>query len=104
MITAALDQMAADVIDTMGELVTFSPIGADAEPVQAIISSTLVSQPSGMGSETWDQQMTFEFLLSDMPSTPKIGDVVIYGDTEYAIAAVIANDGRFIKCIVMVIE
>lgn len=96
-----ISDMNADIFDIMGDPVAYIPVIGTGVEIKALISSSLQTQPSGMGSETWGQITTIEFQVADLPDgCPAIGDVVIFGSTEYTIAAVTDNDGRLVKTIV----
>lgn len=95
------DQMAMDIFSSLGKPVTYTPVAGTPVTVNALISTMMNTQPSGMGSETWSQHVTIEFLLSDLSNAPPSpGDVVMDGSIEYTIAAVIENNGQLVKCVV----
>lgn len=100
-ITDIISLMNADIFDIMGDPVSYVPVIGDAVETTALIMSSLQTQPSGLGSETWGQITTIELMVSELPDgCPMIGDVVVFGDVEYTIAAVTDNDGRIVKTIV----
>ena len=96
-----ISNMNADIFAIMGDPVTYIPVIGDSVDIQALITTSLQTQPSGLGSETWGQITTIEFQVADLPDgSPVIGDVVIFGSAEFTISAVTDNDGRLVKTIV----
>lgn len=90
------------IFDTFGVPVTYTPLtGAPIDNITALISCSLQTQPSGMGSETWGQHTTVELMLSDLPAGgPVRGDVVNDGSTDYILAAPMENNGQTVKWVV----
>lgn len=94
------DKMILDIFNALGEPVTYTPLAGTSIPIQALISSSFNTQPSGMGSETWAQHITVEFNLSDLSDAPAIGDVIIDGANTYTLAAPMENNGQIAKWVV----
>jgi hypothetical protein len=88
------------VFQHLGVPVTYTPVAGTPLTIQALISSTFQNQPSSMGSETWAQHITVEFMLSDLPGEPAPGDTVRDGTSTYTLAAPMENNGLISKWMV----
>ena len=90
------------VFNHLGIPAVYTPTpGGASRNLQALVSSSLQSQPSGMGSETWGQHITVEMLLSDFNGhPPSAGDTIDTGTVIYTLAAQIENNGIFVKWVV----
>jgi hypothetical protein len=95
-----INQLNLDIFAALGQPVTYIPVAGTPVLIQALISSTLQSQPSGMGSETWAQHTTIEIMLSDLADAPAPGDMVNDGVNTYTLAAELENNGHFVKWVV----
>ena len=101
MSTAAIfAQAAIDILEILGVPVVYTPVGGTAITIQALMSSVQQTQPSGMGSETWAQHITFEFKLSDLAGDPAPGDTINDGVNIYTLAAPLENNGMLTKWVV----
>ncbi len=89
-----------DIFNTLGVPATYTPVAGTPFPIQALISTTFQTQPSGMGSETWAQHITVEFMLSELPGEPAPGDTVSDGTSTYTLAAPLENNGQISKWVV----
>ncbi|MFH0995793.1 MAG: hypothetical protein V1844_09895 [Pseudomonadota bacterium] len=105
-------QAELDIFALLGSPVIFySPVSGSPVTIQALISSSLQTQPSGMGSETWADHITVELLLSDFPDGgPSPGDtveelVLVAGELVPSgivktLVAPLENNGHIIKWVV----
>ena len=97
-----INQLNLDVFAALGEPVIYTPVAGTPILMQALISSTFQTQPSGMASETWAQHISVEFMLVDLVDVPAPGDTVKDGpDTVYTLVAEIENNGHIAKWVVM---
>ena len=92
---------AMDIFALFGVPVTYTPVAGTPVSIQALLSGSLQLQQSGFSSETWAQQYTAEFMLSDLPAgSPAPGDTVTYGATVYTLVAPLENNGMLVKWVV----
>jgi hypothetical protein len=102
MTAAAIFAKSAQVVlDHLGIPVVYTPRGGGAPiTIQALVSSVMQNQPSGLGSETWGQHVSVEFRLSDLAVEPASGDTVNDGINTYILVAPLENNGILTKWVV----
>lgn len=98
-----------DIFNAAGEEATFTPAGGSVIPCKIFIEFNVQFQPGG-DSQTWEQGVSIEALLSEIGRTPTRGDVFTYPVDElnqptelsvvYAFKAPISNDGLTVKVLV----
>jgi hypothetical protein len=94
-------QAALDIFTHLGVPVTYTPAAGTPATIQALISSSMQSQPSGMGSETWAQRTMVEMMLPELPAGgPDPGDTITDGTAVYTLEAPMENDGMLVKWVV----
>ena len=80
-----------------GEDAVFTPAAGDAVACKIFIDFNVLLQPAGVEAQTWERGTTIEVLLSVLGREPDRGEIFTYDSIDYAVRAILENDGLTVK-------
>jgi hypothetical protein len=116
--TAILNQAASDILDelTDGVDASFVPLAGDPVTLTVYLDTDLQNEPIGYEMQATGTQQTILARLADLPAVPvaaipgtpggifTLTDATTLDETEYAVTAILENDGIFVLCAVKEID